>query len=115
MDLSLRGHRVLERDPFLEDLLIERLQEERLSRYLELVTIVEAIRDAAGVIVSGEGKFKGSSESLKKLRDLLFPEYEDNLEEKAKNTAALLEKEFERGPLTVQALDYGSRKKKKPQ
>ncbi len=85
-----------------------------MARYMELVTLVETIRDAAGAIMSGEGKFKGSSESLKRLRDFLFPEHSDNLEEKAKNTAALLEKEFERGPLTVQALDYGTRKKKKP-
>ena len=96
-----------------KSLLLDRVSQQTDFRFLELVTIVHAIQEAANSIVSGESKFSNTAKNLKKIRDLLYPENASEVEDKAAKSKDLLEKEFSRGPLKVQALDYGSRNKKK--
>lgn len=53
------------------------------------------------------------SKSVKKYKQLLLPEAGQDLERSSEQTKKLLAKEFDRGPLQVQALDYGKRKRRK--
>lgn len=50
---------------------------------------------------------------MKRYRSALFPEFGEETERSAEKTKKLLEKEFNRGPMQVQALDYSTRRKKK--
>ncbi len=84
-----------------------------MHRHLEVIAIVQAIQEATNSIVSGEVKFTVTTENIKRLRDIVFPERAEEVEQKAKRTATLLANELERGPIAIQALDYGTTKKKK--
>lgn len=89
------------------------MSEHRAARYLELMIIVQAIQEAAAGIITGEGKFSRTSDSVKKLNAMLFPETQEEILEKAKRSQKLLEREFSQGPLKVQRLDYGEGKRGK--
>ena len=89
------------------------MAEKRSIRFLELLSIVHAIQDAASSIITGEGKFSRTTDALRKLQGILFPERAEELEEKAARTKKMLEKEMEKGPMKVQALDYAKTRRKK--
>ena len=80
---------------------------------MEVLTIVQAIQEAANTIVSGESKFAQTPKNIKIIRDMLYPDMAEETEEKAKKSQELLEKEFSKGPISVQPLDYVSSKKKR--
>lgn len=81
------------------------------TEFWRTLTVVTAIQEAAKIIKEG-GSFQATSDMLKKYRNSLFPDMATELEDAAKKTQELLAKEFEAGPMVVQALDYGRRKKK---
>lgn len=89
------------------------MSERRSAEFLGVVAIVQAIQEAAATIVTGEGKFNKSSETIKKIREILFPEIAEDLEDKAKRSEELLQREFSKGPLQVQRLDYSTDRKRK--
>ena len=113
LDLRLAGLDLDSLGPIEESLLIDRIAEDKTALYLGLVAIVQAIQEAAGAIVNGEGKFTRSSDTIKKIQSILFPEIGEELEEKAKRSEELLQKEFDRGPLKVQRLDYSIDRRRK--
>ena len=80
--------------------------------YLKLTVLVSAII-TAGKIASGQDAGDGLRNSLKVLRATLFPEIESDLLEKAMQNEKILEQEFKKGSLKVQALEYGTKRKKK--
>jgi len=65
------------------------------------------------IINSGEGQFNKTSDMLKMVRNVLIPELAEDVGKKAARVKELMEKELSRGPLKVQALDYGKGKKKR--
>lgn len=77
----------------------------------KLKTLVSAIFDAAA-IMRGDGGQLTVNEDLKRLRNLLFPEVVEDLEDKAKMTKHILEKEYESGPFKVQSMDVHHGKKR---
>ena len=96
-----------------KSILSVRVADKNLAKFLEVKAIVTAITNAASVIVKGSGDFKNSEEALSDLRDFLLPQLAEDREDKAKKTAEIIRKEFESGPITIQALDYGRKKKKR--
>jgi hypothetical protein len=74
---------------------------------------VSAIQALAGAIISNEANFTKTSDSLKIVRDILFPELKVEVVDKAQRTKEIMEKELAKGPMQVQRLDYGSKKKKR--
>lgn len=80
--------------------------------FLRTRVIVNAIVEAAKVIREGGG-FNGTNDALKAYKNALFPEIGQELARTAAETEKLLEKEFERGPMQVEALDYSLRKGRK--
>lgn len=93
--------------------MITRVDENRTVHFLGVVAIVQAIQEAASAIVNGEGKFTKSADTIKKIQSMLFPEFGEELEEKARRSEELLQKEFDRGPLKVQRLDYSIDRRRK--
>ncbi len=51
--------------------------------------------------------------ALRHYKNLVFPDIRVDLEKSARDKEAILKHEYEKGPIKVQSLDYG-RKKKKP-
>lgn len=111
--MRLKGLDISDGDSLEKSLLIDRHQEKQVYRYLEVIAIIQAIQEATNSIVSGETKFTVTTENIKKLRDAVFPERAEEVEQKAKRTATLLASELDRGPMAIQALDYGTTKKRK--
>lgn len=89
------------------------MAEHKQAEYFQFLTVIYAIMEAAKVMASGEGGFNKTTDMAKHVRDLMFPELAEETEKKAERTKALIEKEMNRGPLYVQARDYGKTKKKK--
>jgi hypothetical protein len=77
------------------------------------VAIVTAIQSVAQAVVSGEANFSKTSDTVRRVRGLLFPEIAEDTEQKASRTKELIEKEMSKGPMQVQRLDYGTTKRKK--
>lgn len=113
LDLRLAGLDLDKVGSLEESLLIDRMSEKVTVDFLGVVAIVQAIQEAAGAIVNGEGKFTKSAETIKKIQGILYPELGEEVEEKAKRSEELLQKEFDRGPLKVQRLDYSIDRRRK--
>lgn len=80
--------------------------------YLRLTVMVTAIITAGRIAAGGEA---GDSlkNALQSYRSMIFPEIETDLIDKAKRNEKILEEEFKRGPIKIQALDYGTKRRKK--
>jgi hypothetical protein len=80
--------------------------------YLRMTVLVTAIL-SAGKVASGQEMGDHLKKSLKTFRSAMFPEIDTDLIAEAKKNEKLLEREFKRGPMQVQSLEYGSKRKKK--
>lgn len=99
--------------PFEVDLLDLRMKEKNQVLYFQLTTVITAMQALAQAIVSGEASFTKTNDSLRIVKDLLFPELREEVEDKMEKTRVIMEKELAKGPLKVQALDYGKKRKKR--
>ena len=113
LDLRLSGVNYESLTPFEVDVLGDRIREKEQLAYFQLLAIVSSIQAVAGAVINGEAKFTKTSEILKIIKDMVFPEFKQEVEHKAKRTKELIQKEMERGPMTVQRLDYGKKGKKR--
>ena len=111
--MRLAGFNFSELNPLERDLLLNRLAEVKQVTYFQMMTIVYAIMEGAKMVASGEGSFNKTSDMLKYVRDIMFPEVAEQTEKKAERTKALIEKEMSRGPIKFQTRDYGKQKRKK--
>lgn len=89
------------------------LAKQRDQRHMEVMIVVHAILGAATAIAGGKGDFQALRDSLHRYTDHLYPEDAHELEDKASRIKRLLEKEFARGPMKVQAQDYDKKRRKK--
>lgn len=99
--------------PLQRELLQSRINDHYQADYRKLLVVVSAIQEATKIIVSGEGGFTKTADAMRGFRDLLFPEIAEETRDKARRTQELISNELAKGPLKVQRLDYGSRKKKR--
>lgn len=74
--------------------------------------VVAAIRETGKMVAGAQNLGTGVTDALNALRELTFPEMREEREAKVESTRELLKREHENGPMTVQAIDDGSKKKK---
>ena len=93
------------------------LDKENGVRYIETLAIINAIihlGNTLGAALSGGGS-QSDGGSVKKMMDLLrthlIPQYDEELQKKAKDVKAILEEELSKGPLAVQATDRPAKTK----
>lgn len=89
------------------------LAKQREQRHMEVTILVNAILSAAAAMAGGKSDFEVLRDLLRKYTDLLYPEDAHDIEEKASRVKRLLEREFEKGPMKVQAQEYGKKRRKK--
>jgi len=99
--------------PLELQLLENRLAEKNQLIYFQLVTVVSALQAVAGALINGEANFSRTSDNLRLVKDLLFPELRQETERKAERTKEIMEREMAAGPLKVKRLDYGDGDRKK--
>jgi hypothetical protein len=105
LELRLLGVDVNGLQEFEERALRNVLTKNKLLEMYKLKTIVTAIFDVGDYIANGKSGGK-VNDQFRKLRNLLFPQLDEDLREKAEKTQALLKREFDSGPFMVQGLDY---------
>lgn len=110
--------RLLGIDPYqLRDdersLMTARLNERRDIRWLELLSLVSAITDAAA-IMTGSGSNRKAPELLRQLKDILYPDGKTDRSEQAKRVEEMLKAEAERGPMKVKAMAEPTKRKRQP-
>jgi len=111
MDLRLSGIEPESIDPIQKSLLIGHMARKRDTRFLEVTLIIRAILTAAHIIAKSSTDNK-LSDALKEYTTHLFPETKYETEDMAKRAATILEKELAKGPLKIQAQDYGKRRRR---
>lgn len=95
-----------------ESVLSDRLHKRTLIEYYQTLVVVNAVIE--GVKVSREGgSFDLTNKTLKRYQSLVFPGMVEDDAKTAEKTKALLEHEYNKGPLQIQALDYGSGRKRR--
>jgi hypothetical protein len=92
--------------------MMSHLGRERDLRYMEVGLIIKAIVSAANAM---NGKDSGSalSDLFREYTDATYPERAGKLEDKAAKTKRILEREFSKGPMKVQAQNYDKKPKKR--
>lgn len=81
--------------------------------YFQVLVLVQAIQEAAKIIASGEGSFSKTSDTLRTLRGMMFPELAEDTESRAQKAQEIMAQELSKGPLKIQRLDYETKKKKR--
>lgn len=89
------------------------LRRQRDVHYLTTLAIVNAIIHLGSVITGNATGNDAVKKVLDNLKVVLFPEEEAKLEARAEEIKALMTRELKRGPLTVQAVDNGSKRGRK--
>jgi hypothetical protein len=112
LDFRLAGVPYNRITPIEAHLLENRLFEKNQLVYFQLVTLISAVQSLASAVVTGEANFSKTSENLKLVKDLLFPEFKQETQKKAERTKEIMEREMARGPMKVKPLDYGGGRKK---
>lgn len=89
------------------------LAKKRDQRFMEVMLVTQSIVSAAAAIVEGKSDFQTLRDTMRKYTDLIYPEDAHDLEDKATRIKTIMEKEFARGPMKVQAQDYDKKRRKK--
>lgn len=111
MELKLRGLDPNGLEDFETSFMLEHLQHKQDVRYAETVLHVSAMVHA-GKVAAGGDPGDSLSAALRHYKNVMFPDVKVDLEKTAREKEDLLRHEYEKGPLKVQSLNYGSRKKK---
>ena len=93
-------------------LLITHLAKERDIRFVETMVIVKALVTVANVL-NGAKDSDALNEIINEYKGMMFPELSHELEGKAARIDKMLEKEFHKGPIKVQAQDYDRKRRKR--
>ena len=108
----MAGHQPSDHNPDTWEIMAYGMTRREELEYLKLTVIVSAIV-TAGRMAAGAEAGDGLRNALKSYRSSMFPEIESDLLEKAQQNERILEQEYSRGPMKVQSLEYGSKRKKK--
>ena len=79
---------------------------------MELMVVVKAIQDVVRAVL-GANASSGLQDTVKILRDMVFPEWSAEDQSMAKKKEELLKREFESGPIKLQSTSYEPEKKRK--
>lgn len=111
MELRLSGLDPADLESHQTSFLLEHLRHREEVRYAE-VTLMVAASIHAGKIAGQQEPGDSLGSALRHYKNLVFPDIKNDLEGKARKKEDILKHEFERGPLKVQSLEYGTKKKK---
>ncbi len=112
MELRLSGLDPADLEMHQTAFLIEHAQHREELRYAETIALVAAVTHAGKVAGHVEpGDSLGTA--LRHYKNLVFPDIKTDLESTARKKEEILKHEFERGPIKVQSLEYGTKKKGK--
>lgn len=79
---------------------------------MEVLLIVKAIV-AAATAIGGKDPGTGLQEIFKEYTDMIYPDRAHKLEDKALRTKKILEREFAKGAMKVEAQNYDKKPRKK--
>ena len=113
LDLRLKGIEPESIRTTEKSLLMGHLAKKREQRFMEMMIVIQAIVGAAHTIAGGKSDFQALSDLVRKYADLTYPEDAHDLEDKATRIKRIMEEEFAKGPLRVQAQDYDKKRRKK--
>jgi len=106
------GHHPDEHSDFAWEAMIYGMARRETLSHLKFSTQVAAIL-TAGRMAAGADPGDAYKKTYSHYYDMLFPEQAEDTEEKTRKIATLLKSEYEKGPMTVQSLNYETKRKKK--
>lgn len=112
MELLLDGHDPSSFEPDTWAAMTALMMRREETEYLKLTVLMTAIMQS-GKMAAGLEPGDALKKALQMYRGSLFPEIESDLLSKAQQNVKILEEEYRRGPLKIQSLEYGTKRKKK--
>lgn len=113
LDLKMKGIDPENIRPMEKSLLMSHAARKRDQRYAEMMLLVRAVMAGASIAVGDQSGLDKLKDMHQYYTDLVYPEDAHDLEDKAERTKRILEREFAKGPMKVQAQDYDRKRKRR--